>query len=602
MLSFKQKLLREKFEEILMEMSIYDPKYPAGTEATISGASGGKHVVKLNKKGLPVNGGDTVTKVQPTDDATLVVLGPGDVEVFIDYSGTVYKLSGTEGAITPMFNKSTSGQGINWNANALEAAACLGMFMDADVEYQKLGDPNRPTGEDVKIIKTIEKHLTNGQDYDQGGVDNILSILKDPDKTSIGDVAETLRLAAGMSIFRKEKLSSDFKYIIHGRMKEYYTAERENDQIQKTGSKLPTPDAVVCNKPVDTVISALKTQKVDYDEKTGICELPKGIKFVLVSLKKQKGGAQLGKIYKAVKDRYGLDSFEDMLTVALTEGWFKDILGNVAGVGVKVFKGIKSVFNKLISKLMGFGTGLKNTLLKRMNRNPAKDLQILFKKAGIRKPLSEELLTEASVVPTIKKMTSVELKKISKVIDRELKKIQSDASKYDHVKFAGKVGLTSVPDDIDDKIKLFTNWITLTSLNNMFSGQTISNSKSIAKEIVELQKEMFFGSTDLPVFKVFGASDKGKSYEYLGSGGKFIEDKIDSISSSSIPLIGVQVSSQDGRYYTMYSHFCMGMDEDGSLHYSLNRMGTNKAGGQLSYVFEGYQIIDYTKFQGIYGS
>ena len=67
-------------------------------------------------------------------------------------------------------------------------------------------------------------------------------------------------------------------------------------------------------------------------------------------------------------------------------------------------------------------------------------------------------------------------------------------------------------------------------------------------------------------------------------------------------MIGVQVSSQDGRYYTMYSHFCMGMDEDGSLHYSLNRMGTNKAGGQLSYVFEGYQIIDYTKFQGIYGS
>ena len=50
MLSFKQKLLREKFEEILTEMSIYDPKYPAGTEATISNASGGKLVIKLNKK------------------------------------------------------------------------------------------------------------------------------------------------------------------------------------------------------------------------------------------------------------------------------------------------------------------------------------------------------------------------------------------------------------------------------------------------------------------------------------------------------------------------------------------------------------------------
>ena len=42
--------------------------------------------------------------------------------------------------------------------------------------------------------------------------------------------------------------------------------------------------------------------------------------------------------------------------------------------------------------------------------------------------------------------------------------------------------------------------------------------------------------------------------------------------------------------------------EDGSLHYSLNRMGTNKAGGQLSYVFEGYKIIDRSEFQRVYGS
>tara|TARA_B100000131_G_C18090923_1_gene602165 strand:+ start:75 stop:1880 length:1806 start_codon:yes stop_codon:yes gene_type:complete len=601
MLSFKQKILKEDFKNILKEMSIYDPKYPAGTEATVSSA--GKNVDKLNKAGMPVNGGDKVVKVQPTNDATLVTIGGGGVVVFLDFNGKVYKLDGKEASISPLFNKSSSGQGITWNVNTLEAAACLGLFMDADIEYEKLGDPNRPTEEDVKIVKKIEKHLTNGQDYDQKGVDGILSILSDPNKRNIADLAETLRLAAGMSIFKKEKLSSEFKYIIHGRIDDYYQAERENDQIQKTGSKLPTPDAVICNKPADTVITALKTQKVDYDEKTGICELPNNIRFVLVSLKKEMGGAQLGKIFKAVKDRYGLDSFEDMLNVALSEGWFKDMLGNVAGVGVKIFKGIKNVFNKLVSKLMGFGSSLKDGLLRRMNKSPVRDLQTLFKKAGIRKPLSEEFLTEASVVPTIKEMTPVELKKISRVIDTEVKKIQSTATKYGHVKFAGNIGLNVTgKENIDDRIKLFTNWITLTSLNSMFAGRTISNAKSIAKEVVELQKEMFFGSTDLPVFKVFGASDKGKPYEYLGSGSKFIEDKIDSISADNIPLIGVQVSSQGGRYYTMYSHFCMGMDEDGSLHYSLNRMGTNKAGGQLSYVFEGYKIIDYSEFQRIYGA
>ena len=64
---------------------------------------------------------------------------------FLDYNNKVYKLSGKEASISPLFNKSSSGQGITWNVNALEAAACLGMFMDADIEYQKLGDPNRPT-------------------------------------------------------------------------------------------------------------------------------------------------------------------------------------------------------------------------------------------------------------------------------------------------------------------------------------------------------------------------------------------------------------------------------------------------------------------------
>ena len=173
-------------------MSIYDPKYPAGTEATVSSA--GKNVDKLNKAGMPVNGGDKVVKVQPTNDATLVTIGGGGVVVFLDFNGKVYKLDGKEASISPLFNKSSSGQGITWNVNTLEAAACLGLFMDADIEYEKLGDPNRPTEEDVKIVKKIEKHLTNGQDYDQKGVDGILSILSDPNKRNIADLTETLKM------------------------------------------------------------------------------------------------------------------------------------------------------------------------------------------------------------------------------------------------------------------------------------------------------------------------------------------------------------------------------------------------------------------------
>ena len=50
----------------------------------------------------------------------------------------------------------------------------------------------------------------------------------------------------------------------------------------------------------------------------------------------------------------------------------------------------------------------------------------------------------------------------------------------------------------------------------------------------------------------------------------------------------------------MYSSFCMGLEEDGDLSYSLNRMGTNKGGGQMSYVFEGYSIVDAEFFNKHY--
>ena len=50
----------------------------------------------------------------------------------------------------------------------------------------------------------------------------------------------------------------------------------------------------------------------------------------------------------------------------------------------------------------------------------------------------------------------------------------------------------------------------------------------------------------------------------------------------------------------MYSSFCLSVEEDGNLKYSLNRMGTNKGGGQMSYVVEGYSIVDAEFFNEHY--
>ena len=76
---------------------------------------------------------------------------------------------------------------------------------------------------------------------------------------------------------------------------------------------------------------------------------------------------------------------------------------------------------------------------------------------------------------------------------------------------------------------------------------------------------------------------------------------MDALTKSDIPLVGIRaMNDKSQKYYTMYSAFCMGMTEEGELEYVRNRMGTNKGGGQWSYVFEGYQIIDSEEFNKKY--
>ena len=170
--------------------------------------------------------------------------------------------------------------------------------------------------------------------------------------------------------------------------------------------------------------------------------------------------------------------------------------------------------------------------------------------------------------------------------------------------FAGAKGLdVNGKETIDERIKLYSNWVTITALKEMFSSTVMSNSKSLAQEIVDLQREMFFGSTVLPVYKVYGAIDIGDTdtFTYLGSAQSYADTKMDALTKTDIPLVGIRaMNDKSQKYYTMYSAFCMGMTEEGELEYVRNRMGTNKGGGQWSYVFEGYQVIDSEEFKRVY--
>jgi len=608
MLSFKtydkKSVFQSRFEKILAEMSIYDAKYPIGTE--FSPSSTPDNLKKANTEGMPFKKGDVLVKVQPTPDSKQVQLGNGDYEVYVKHKSEVYHIKGSSGSISPLFVKIKAGGGVNWNAGTLEVCQCMGVFVDGEKMFKDLASGSRSVDD---IFKDIESTLTNGKDYDQTGVEGILSVLRDPNKRSIGDMTDVVRLAAGMTAFKRLNLSSKFNHVIHGKIEDYYKAEKENPQIEKVGSKKPTPDCVVCNKPANEVITALKTKKVKFDEKTGICSMEGGIEFVLASLKKEKGGGQLGKYFKAIKDRYGLEDFDQMYQHTMTEGWFSDTLGKVKNVGVKLWDNIKATFNKVVGKIFRLGSGLKNNLITRMNKDPIGDFQALLDKSGIKVKISEEVLMErksVSVVPYLKNLNTRDLQKLGKTIDNEIKSYKKGTKKFNNVIFAGAEGLkVSGKETLDERIKLYANWVTITALKEMFSGNVMSNSKSLAKEIVDLQREMFFGSTVLPVYKVYGAKDIGdeQTFEYLGSAQSYADTKMDALTKTDIPLVGIRaMNDKSQKYYTMYSAFCMGMTEEGELEYIRNRMGTNKGGGQWSYVFEGYAVINSDEFNRVYNA
>ena len=243
-----------------------------------------------------------------------------------------------------------------------------------------------------------------------------------------------------------------------------------------------------------------------------------------------------------------------------------------------------------------------------MNKDPMGDFQALLNKSGVKVKISEEVLMERkaqNVVPYLKNLKATDLKKLAKTIDKEIKAYKTGTEKYDNIIFAGATGLrVGGRETLDERIKLYANWVTITALKEMFSGTVMSNSKSLAKEIVDLQREMFFGSTVLPVYKVYGAKDIDDSdvFEYLGSAQSYVDKKMDGLTKTDIPLVGIRaMNDKSQKYYTMYSAFCMGMTEEGELEYIRNRMGTNKGGGQWSYVFEGYQVIDSEEFKKVYG-
>jgi hypothetical protein len=113
--------------------------------------------------------------------------------------------------------------------------------------------------------------------------------------------------------------------------------------------------------------------------------------------------------------------------------------------------------------------------------------------------------------------------------------------------------------------------------------------------LVELEKEMVYGRTTLPLYKVYGLDKDGNGEAYKAYPGAetFIQNKLAKDLSNTV-VFYLRANSQT-KYFTLAGYGLSGINETtGDLKYSQFRMGTNNT-GRYSYNFEGTQEISLDK-------
>jgi hypothetical protein len=144
--------------------------------------------------------------------------------------------------------------------------------------------------------------------------------------------------------------------------------------------------------------------------------------------------------------------------------------------------------------------------------------------------------------------------------------------------------------NIDIVSKLLSNSYSLSSVESII-GTT--NTDEILNSVIDMHKEVFFGKTSLPLYKVYGKSS-GKSYEYLGSAEDYVEKKKAKLKDVQFPISGIRLNTQDKKYLNIDLYVVSDIEEN-KIYYTAFRTGTN-ASGRFSFNFEGTKKIPYDKF------
>ena len=618
--------------EGLLEANIHMPRYSEGDmvvlkDGKISDFNKRDEITSFTatKSTIFVRAAKILTK---DDSDTVIEIGEGEPEVTLNVFDDMSKIKGTPSIVVTwrqspdsFYNHLKSGDEINWggSTSTLETAQCIGVFYDGN------DDIDTPAGKE-KVIEKITKVLNNGQDWHKNGKAFLLSKLPTMINKDWGILMELIQ---GMAQFKNEIVSPSpisKLNIIHGSIdKGYKKAESENTftSVKVSGEKDNTSDMIICDSSAGGLTKAIRNEKVTHDPQ-GICTTDvSGINFVQVSLKKSEEGAQLGKGTSAILKKYKIDPVMDIWNEVigeqyhpdyvqyLDEGFF-DFFSNMWNKVKEISKSLANGFKKLITGakkfFSGWIAGIKqiwksesdnviNEYSKLFDLQP-RDVKSLIESFNSFVEPSQTFLSEArklSINTALKDAKDSDIIKLVSSINRrttDLITLYDDPTQWylDHKVDSAKI--RPVPANkfnFDILIKLLSNEVSLRTLDKMFRANR-GNIKLLVADMIDIQKEIYFGKTSLPLYKVYSLEDKkSKPYKYLYSAAEFSKEKEDQIGAAentiSFPISAFSMSSQKNVYYNIESWIITGVEE-GRSTYAKMRMGTNRSGA-FSYVIEG---------------
>tara|TARA_Y100000034_G_scaffold46447_1_gene57137 strand:- start:673 stop:2736 length:2064 start_codon:yes stop_codon:yes gene_type:complete len=599
--------------EILSEATIDKDKYKFGHKVTWSkgGESSFKKKLPAGKPMLKM----PAEKTNETADAIDVFQKvDGPIEYWLKDSNNNYHLQGTQSGLSSWFNHYSDNKEFKLDTAGKESAALLGLYMDAKGyldRFNKLDDTTADEGVpglSKEFKSEVKKTFSNGKDWTSHSIVGKLST------ASLGNLIQIAAIASGLQEFCKDKGCLGWN-MIHGDIQKYYDAEKNNPHIVTEGGKDNTADCIIVDSATSTFLKNMESEVVDTSASDGLCVLATGEKFYQVSLKEAEGGAQLGKITADFAAKFGVVDNAALASSFITEDFEPELLDEglrdlynkgkefIKGVGAKIIATISTISKKVT----GFYKQIFGKFDSAKKKADKKSDKFVIGLAS--KYLKEGKLNEAkkmSVNRAIEIIAAnpIAQKNLYNEINSKLKLLINTCKKIDGVRYsdASGYGLKTIPyqsQDVNGVRKLIMNIRAFDALYIILksSSGTIRTASEIFDELIDLEKDMYFGRTSLPLYKVYGldSAGSGTAYVFLNTGKEYAAKRKDATKDGFpkfVMVIYVSVNAPKGKskgYGTIGTYMLSEIKETEPYY---NQVGfRSNASDAFTFTIEGSSII-----------